>query len=140
VSYFELLKNINHKSYGRLTFKYQKDTNYHLLGSVQNSLEKHYGVAGSKLTIEPSPEFLKRMAVRFIYLRKTILIKSKLKKNTNIKKGRLRKRYCQLGIGLYNETLSSYFHEYISQVLRTAAYVNAIVKIVKVYLSAGFTL
>jgi len=64
VSYFEWLKNINHISYGRLTFKYQKDTNYHLLGSVQNSLEKHYGVAGSKLTIEPSPEFLKRMAVR----------------------------------------------------------------------------
>ena len=63
VSYFEWLKNINHISYGRLTFKYQKDTNYHLLGSVQNSLEKHYGVAGSKLTIEPSPEFLKRMAV-----------------------------------------------------------------------------
>merc|ERR1719470_804514 len=62
VSYFEWLKNLNHVSYGRLTFKYERESNYHLLQSVQNSLEKRFGRVGGPIPVDPSPEFSARMS------------------------------------------------------------------------------
>jgi len=62
VSYFEWLKNLNHVSYGRLSFKYERESNYHLLQSVQNSLEKRFGRVGGPIPVTPSDEFMSRMS------------------------------------------------------------------------------
>lgn len=57
VSFFEWLKNLNHVSYGRLSFKYEGESRCHLLQSVQHSLEQWFGKARGEIPIVPSPEF-----------------------------------------------------------------------------------
>lgn len=58
VSYFEWLKNINHVSYGRLSFGYDEENTRMLLDSVAKSLKDQLG---KDIKIEPSPEFKKRL-------------------------------------------------------------------------------
>merc|ERR1712154_414165 len=62
VSYFEWLKNLNHVSFGRLTFKYERESNNHLLQSVQDSLERRFGRVGGPIPVTPSDEFDRRMS------------------------------------------------------------------------------
>lgn len=58
VSYFEWLKNINHVSYGRLSFGYDEENTRLLLDSVAKSLKDQLG---KDIKIDPSPEFKKRL-------------------------------------------------------------------------------
>jgi len=120
VSYFEWLKNLNHVSYGRLTFKYERESNYQLLQSVQDSLERRFGKVGGGIPVLPNDNFHGRMAGAS----EKDIVQSGLDYSMERTARNIMKTATDHNLGID---------------LRTAAYINSITKIFTTYRDAGLT-
>nr|XP_045233829.1 glutamate dehydrogenase 1, mitochondrial-like [Macaca fascicularis] len=120
VSYFEWLKNLNHVRYGYLTFKYERDSNYHLLMSVQENLARTFGKHSGTILIIPTAEFQDRISGASekdtMHADLVYTMESSARKITCIA--------MKFNLGLDT---------------RTTVYVNAIKKVFKVYNEASVT-
>ncbi|XP_029312569.1 glutamate dehydrogenase, mitochondrial-like [Cottoperca gobio] len=146
VSYFECLKNLNHVSSGRLTFKYERDSNYHLLKiddkfpsqvarAKLGSKKEKYFCSYEKVQIlndrimQPSLCLLLLITIHFLYLplqgaSEKDIVHSGLAYTMERSARQIMRTASKYNLGLD---------------LRTAAYVNAIEKVFKVYNEAGLT-
>lgn len=116
VSYFEWLKNLNHVSFGRLTFKYERDSSYFLLSLIHNTLARDLGK--DKVKLIPSASFQKRISE----MSEKHIVQSGLEHTMENAAKAIASTSRKYGLGLD---------------LRTSAYINSIEKIFQTYSEAG---
>jgi len=119
VSYFEWLKNLNHVSYGRLTWQFTEEQNNAILTSVRDSLKSHSSAFGN-LEITPNAALNEKI------------------------NGATEKDIVHSGLGYTMKRSGARIMESADQFnlgldIRTAAYINSLSKVYQVYNEAGFS-
>jgi glutamate dehydrogenase (NAD(P)+) len=118
VSYFEWLKNLNHVSYGRLTWDFTEEQNRAILSSVQDSLAGHSSAFGN-LDIQANEDLMKKI------------------------NGATEKDIVHSGLGYTmkrsGKRIMDMGREFdLGLDIRTAAYISSLQKVFQVYREAGF--